>query len=109
MYSFYKHQLDAISKDFGGDNTLKTKVIYSLTAVVIIFSASIHAQTFPLRGGTCWGITSSTLSPTMTFNCQHLGKVTISEIYEKGFRVVSSLTHTSIGGTISLIIEEQRH
>lgn len=89
---------------------MKRKNFYSLAAMLLAFSSSVYAQaTPPLRGGTCWGITSSTLSPTVPFNCQHLGKVTISEIYEKGFRVVSSLTHTSVGGSISLIIEEQRH
>ena len=80
-----------------------------LMATFALLFGTAYAQTAPLLGGTCWGITSSTLSPTMTFNCQHLGKVTISEIYEKGFRVVGSLTHTAISGTVSLIIEEQRH
>lgn len=87
---------------------MKTWIFPTLVAMLTAFASPINAHSEPLKGGTCWGIAGTTLTPTLTFNCQHLGTVTIGQIYEKGFRVVSSITHAGFNGAISLIIEEQK-
>ena len=91
-----------------GNRIMKTWIFSALVATLTVFANPIYAHSDPLKGGTCWGIAGTTLTPTLTFNCQHLGTVTIGQIYEKGFRVVSSITHAGFNGAISLIIEEQK-
>lgn len=58
------------------------------------------------RGGVCIG---SFLSADSVLHCEHIGKVTIKQIYEKGFRVVHMQDNKIHAGTyyVTLVIEEQ--
>jgi len=76
-----------------------------LTALVGITSTDAKSATPQKaevkRGGVCWYWT-----PSEPAECDHIGKVTVKEIYEKGFRVVSTARWTT-GKYILFIIEEQ--
>jgi hypothetical protein len=63
--------------------------------------------TKPKRGG--WCICNAFRGPESPFNCEHIGVVTIAQIYDKGWRVVlkQDLKGFNIGGITELIIEEQ--
>jgi hypothetical protein len=82
--------------------------IYFFAAIMLALSGSASAQAVPAKGGVCWAIAFPVPSPTTVFTCQHIGAVTVGQIYEKGYRVVSSMSHSSMNGAVSLIIEEQR-
>lgn len=81
---------------------------YFAAAILAALSGSASAQVALAKGGVCWAIAIPTLTSTTTFSCQHIGAVTVGQIYEKGYRVVSSMSHSSMNGAVSLIIEEQR-
>jgi hypothetical protein len=53
----------------------------------------------PVKGGTCYGTPQS-------LTCEYLGKVTVKEIYEKGWRVVAYVKEGT--NNITVVIEEQR-
>lgn len=74
-------------------------IAFIMTAICTISNAQAAPQNPPLKGGSCYGTPQA-------LTCDYLGKVTVKEIYEKGWRVVS---YTKEGpNTISLVIEEQR-
>lgn len=58
----------------------------------------------PKRGGIC--IAFAFTGTDSAFKCEHLGQVTIKQIYEKGFRVVVQHDIRNTAG-VALIIEEQ--
>ena len=64
----------------------------------------------PVKGGTCWATLNlkAAVGPDIVFACEHLGKVTISQIYEKGFRVVAMTHNPAHPEFVSLVIEERR-
>ena len=64
---------------------------------VVSFSA-------PLRGGVCIGPFRGADS---VLHCEHIGKVTIRQIYEKGFRVVHMQDDKNTASYVVLVIEEQ--
>ena len=63
------------------------------------------------RGGMCFTNHSRMKDTEVPWNCEHIGKVTIRQIYERGFRVVGSYS-TDLAEKPTqfpyLIIEEQR-
>ena len=64
----------------------------------------------PIKGTTCWaelGLKLGLDSKTQIV-CGIIGQVTFSQIYEKGFRVVSLTHNPEHTSSITLIIEEQR-
>ena len=81
-----------------------------MTAICSLSNAQAAPAGSPIKGGTCWANLSmkATIGPDTVFNCEHIGKVTISQIYEKGFRVVSMFPNPANAPFISLVIEEQR-
>ncbi len=62
------------------------------------------------KGGVCWASlgTKVGIEPSTQFNCDVIGKVTINQLYEKGYRVVTMLMHPQRTDIVSLIIEEQK-
>lgn len=56
------------------------------------------------RGGVCIGPFRGTDS---VLQCEHIGKVTIKQIYEKGFRVVHMQDDKNTATYVTLVIEEQ--
>ena len=89
---------------------MKKLFSYSFAAFLLVFSSVTFAQPTPLKGGTCSGFTNGqTISSSLQFNCQHIGNVTISQIYEKGFRVVTTYFYGMGSAWAYLVIEEQRH
>ncbi len=90
---------------------LKT-IIYAcvLTTIGIILSAYASISATPQKGGSCWAAlgTRMALDPLVEFTCEHLGKRSIYQIYENGYRVVAMTTSPQYSGFVSIIIEEQR-
>ncbi len=63
------------------------------------------------RGGMCFTNHSRMKDADVPWTCEHIGKVTIRQIYEKGFRVVGSYSTDLTEKPTQfpfLIIEEQR-
>ena len=63
------------------------------------------------RGGMCFTNTSRIKDTEVTWNCEHIGRVTMRQIYEKGFRVVGVYAADPSDKTWQfqyLVIEEQR-
>ena len=58
----------------------------------------------PLRGGDCIGPFRGAAS---VVHCEHIGKVTIRQVYEKGFRVVHMQDDKNTASYVVLVIEEQ--
>lgn len=56
------------------------------------------------RGGVCVGPFRGADSVLL---CEHIGKVTIKQIYEKGFRVVHMQDDKNTATYVTLVIEEQ--
>ena len=56
------------------------------------------------RGGVCIGPFRGADS---VLQCEHIGKVTIKQIYEKGFRVVHMQDDKNTATYVMLVIEEQ--
>lgn len=64
------------------------------------------ANAAPVKGGYC--IALSFTGADAVFNCEHIGKVTFKQIYEKGWRIVSYTQLKDSPTMRELIIEEQR-
>ncbi len=56
------------------------------------------------RGGVCIGPFRGADS---VLNCEHIGKVMIRQIYEKGFRIVHMQDDKNTATYVTLVIEEQ--
>ena len=56
------------------------------------------------RGGVCIGPFHGSASKV---DCEHIGVVTISQIYEKGFRVVHMQDNKNTATYVRLVIEER--
>lgn len=72
---------------------------------------SAPAEPMPQHGGMCFTNRSSISEAEVTWNCEHIGRVTMRQIYEKGFRVVgvySTDPADKIRQFPFLVIEEQR-
>ena len=78
---------------------LKAVSILALTAAFV--TGAIAA---PLQGEMCVAFEAKKESP---FSCETLGEVTVKQIYEKGWRVVS-LVHQSGNYRWVMVIEKQR-
>lgn len=86
----------------------------ALIAMAIAVCTASNAQSAavnqPMRGGTCWTFlgNEASLSNSSQFTCDILGKVTIGQIYEKGYRIVGIFQHPKRVDIVSVVIEEQR-
>lgn len=80
-----------------------------LAFVAFILAASTaHAG----RGGTCFTTNPKITGADMTWNCEHIGRVTTKQVYDKGFRVVGVYPTNPSSKTIQfqyMVIEEQSH
>lgn len=82
-----------------------------LALLVLAFTANAaqpqpQTNDAPLKGGLCF--TKAYNGQDSIFTCEHIGPVTIRQIYEKGWRVVHRMANNDIYQFQSLIIEEQR-
>jgi hypothetical protein len=83
----------------------------ALFAFLAMAAANALAADVPqVKGGACWATLSlkAAVGPDVVFACEHLGKVTVSQIYEKGFRVVAMTHNPAHPEFVSLVIEERR-
>lgn len=63
------------------------------------------------RGGVCFTNNPRIRDAEIIWNCEHIGMVTVKQIYQKGFRVVGAFPTSYSNTTIRtpyFIIEEQR-
>lgn len=67
---------------------------------------SVSSNAAEQKGGVCIG--TNDIGASSSFNCEHIGSVTIKQIYEKGFRVIAYHHDPKNSGVVSLIIEEQK-
>lgn len=75
-------------------------------ASLIISQSILAAPKGQIRGGLC--ISHTFQNTSSVFTCDHIGQNTISQIYEKGWRIVSTYTQDHRGyHTTTLIIEQQ--
>ena len=81
----------------------KIIAIVSLGAALSVSSALAAEQ----KGGVCIG--TNDIGASSLFNCEHIGSVTIKQIYAKGFRVIAYHHDPRNAGIVSLIIEEQKN
>lgn len=78
-------------------------VAFIVAALTGITNASAQAAGTK-RGGVCIGPFRGADS---VLQCEHIGKVTIKQIYEKGFRVVHMQDDKNTATYVTLVIEEQ--
>lgn len=64
------------------------------------------ANAAPVKGGYCVAMSFS--GSDSVFSCEHIGKVTISQIYEKGWRVIFFNQKSDFQRSYELLIEEQK-
>lgn len=80
----------------------------ALLMACICMAPAAHAE--GLKGGICTTSQSRVTGADHVWHCEHLGRVTIRQIYEKGFRVVTAYSSDPAEKTSQfqyLIIEEQ--
>lgn len=83
------------------------KQMFVAAAIVAAFSGMTNANAEAAggkRGGVCIGPFRGADSVLL---CEHIGKVTIKQIYEKGFRVVHMQDDKNTATYVTLVIEEQ--
>jgi hypothetical protein len=89
--------------------TTRIFIAATLAALCSFATTSSSAQTSPMKGTVCF---ANSLRDTehVAISCKGLGKfASVAEIYERGFRVVSSGVLPEAGtGTVFLIIEERK-
>ena len=69
-------------------------------ALAMLLPGSAQAK----QGGVCY---TKTFHPQAKLNCEHIGRVTMSEIYAKGWRVVAVWTMDGSSFVTYVAIEEQ--
>ena len=70
-----------------------------LAFLAIAAANTMAADAPPIKGGLCYG------TPQALY-CEHLGKVTVKEIYDKGWSVVAYVKEGP--NTVTVVIEERR-
>jgi hypothetical protein len=83
---------------------------FIMTAIYTVSNAQATATNAPLRGGTCWANIGlkATLDNTTEASCAIIGKVSVGQIYEKGFRIVTVVHNPQHSSFVTIVIEEQR-
>lgn len=85
---------------------MKKSLLSSVLLASLIISQSIlAAPKGQVKGGAC--LTNNFTGGRAVFTCDHIGQNTISEIYEKGWRVVSFSQNLQFKNTVILVIEQQ--
>jgi hypothetical protein len=84
---------------------MNKKISAALVLAALVGVTNASAQTAGAkRGGVCIGPFRGADSPLL---CEHIGKVTVRQIYEKGFRVIHMQDDKNTAAYVTLIIEEQ--
>lgn len=84
---------------------MNRSLFLACTLVALASMADANAQSIGTkRGGVCIGPFRGADSVLL---CEHIGKVTIRQIYEKGFRVVHMQDDKNTATYVTLVIEEQ--
>ncbi|MBK6742654.1 MAG: hypothetical protein IPG66_06600 [Hydrogenophilales bacterium] len=92
---------------------MKTTLAALFLGMVVAFPAlagdtplPLERITTPKKGGGCYVITMGAVGWDVKVKCDHLGEITIKQIYENGWRIVSS--HLNQDRALHVIfIEEQ--
>jgi hypothetical protein len=84
-------------------------VAATMTAFITFVTISASAQIAPVKGTVCFAV-SIREAERSPIACKGLGKfASVAEIYEHGYRVVSSgVLPETPAGTVFLIIEERK-
>ena len=85
-------------------------IAFIMTAICTLSNAQATPANTPLKGGTCWanlGLKAA-LDNATEVSCAIIGKVTVGQIYEKGFRVVAMVQNPKLPEILTIVIEEQR-
>jgi hypothetical protein len=84
---------------------MNKKLLAALVIAALVGITDAHAQTAGgRRGGVCIGPFRGADS---VLACEHIGKVTVRQIYEKGFRVIHMQDDKNTATYVTLVIEEQ--
>lgn len=84
---------------------MKKMLLLAFTLAALASMTNANAQAAGTkRGGVCIG---PFRGADAVLNCEHIGKVTIKQIYEKGFRVVHMQDDKNTATYVMLVIEEQ--
>lgn len=87
------------------------KLLFTAVILTSIIRASFAADAAsgpPPKGTICYGTNGLRMADTQPISCKELGRFSsVAEIYERGYRVVSSGVLPEPGGTIFLIIEQR--
>lgn len=84
---------------------MNKKLSVALVIATLVGITGAHAQSAGARrGGVCIGPFSGADS---VLTCEHIGKVTVRQIYEKGFRVIHMQDDKNTATYVTLVIEEQ--
>lgn len=82
---------------------LKRYTAAAIATTLLALSGLTGAQANPsatsVKGGLCYGTPQA-------LQCEYLGKVTVKEIYDKGWRVVAYVKEGP--NSVTVVIEEQR-
>lgn len=80
----------------------KTTLAFVLSGLPLF---AVSANAAGQKGGICVGMDD--VDASSFFACEHLGKVTVKQIYENGFKVIAYHYNPRMPGVVNLIIEEQ--
>ena len=84
---------------------MNKKLVARLVIATLVGITGAHAQSASTRrGGVCIGPFRGADS---VLTCEHIGKVTVRQIYEKGFRVIHMQDDKNTATYVTLVIEEQ--
>lgn len=85
-------------------------IAFIFTTVNMISNAQAAPQMNLQKGGVCWASIGmkAALEPTTQFTCEGIGKVVVSQIYEKGYRIAAMSANPQHPEFVTIVIEEQR-
>ncbi|WP_459203451.1 hypothetical protein ACQVRV_00295 (plasmid) [Ralstonia pseudosolanacearum] len=87
------------------------KMLFFAVIMTAIYGVSYAETGSPQRGGMCFTNNVRIKDAEITWACEHIGRATVKQIYEKGFRVVGMYSTDPSDKTAQfqyLVIEEQR-
>lgn len=87
------------------------KIFTALVLTAIFMTPNVQAAPTGthIKGESCWANigTRTSISSATEFTCA-MGKVTLSQIYENGYRVVTMAHNPQSPSFVTIIIEEQK-
>ena len=85
---------------------MKKSLLSTVFLASLIISQSLFAAPKgQIKGGVC--VSNHFTGGDSIFVCDLIGQNTISQIYEKGWRIVTYSQHSQFKNTVTLVIEQQ--